>query len=90
MNVGGPVCLGLVQRIYSPLGEDLLTLRGGNYPLVVFLIVLGIVSYQLASGNLLSLSWRVWVTRKERPGTYWAMLAIEVAIVLIGLYLDAR
>ena len=65
----------------------LLVLRGRGYPLVVFLLLLLIVLYELISGNLLNLSWRVWLTRKERPRTYWSVVAIEAGVVLVGLYL---
>ncbi len=65
----------------------LLTLRGRTYPLVAFLILLAIVLYQLISGNLVNLSWGVWMTRKGRPGMYWTVLAVEATVILIGLYL---
>jgi hypothetical protein len=66
----------------------LLVLRGLTYPLVAFLILLGIVLYQLISGNLLNLSWKVWATRRERPGTFWTVLGIEAGVTLIGLYVS--
>lgn len=72
-----------------PFLACLLVLRGRTYPLVAFLILLVIVLYQLISGNLLNLSWRVWVTRRERPGTYWTVLAIEAGVILAGVYLSA-
>ena len=64
----------------------LLTITGRSYPFVAYLIFLVFVLYQLFSGNLLYLTWGVWVTRKDHPVKYWKVLAIEAAAVLIGLY----
>lgn len=64
----------------------LLILLGGAYPFVGFLVLLAFTFYQLISGKLLNLTWGVWATRKEHPGKYWTVLAVEAAVVLIGLY----
>jgi hypothetical protein len=45
------------------------------------------VLYQLVSGKLLNLSWKVWVTRDERPQTYWIVLAAEATAVMFGVCL---
>lgn len=65
---------------------NLLAILGPGYPFVPLFIMLAIVLYQLISGNLLNLTWGVWATRKEHPRKYWTMLAVEAAVVLIGLY----
>ena len=65
----------------------LLVILGPDYPFVAYFICLAFVLYQLISGNLLNLTWGVWVTRKENPGRYWKVLAVEAAFILIGLYL---
>ena len=64
-------------------------LRGSNYPGVVFLLLLGIVLYQLISGRLLGLTWRVWFSRAEKPGAYWAVIIIETVAAVAGLCLWA-
>jgi hypothetical protein len=70
----------------NPFLACLLVLTGRAYPTVAFLISFVIALYQLISGNLLNLSWRVWVTRRERPGTYWTVLAVELGVILVGIY----
>ena len=48
-----------------------------------------IVLYQLASGKLLNLRWGIWLTRKEQPRQYWAVLVVELAVVLVTFYIGS-
>jgi hypothetical protein len=63
-----------------------MTLMGRGSPIVACFLLLIIVVYQLFSGCLLNMRWRVWTTRKERPGLYWTVLGIEAAASVVGIY----
>jgi hypothetical protein len=63
-----------------------LALPGRTNPTFAFVLMLGIVVYQLFRGQLLNLRWGVWVARRERPGMYWTVLMIEAAVCLLGIY----
>jgi hypothetical protein len=63
-----------------------LTLNGEGYPFVALLVFLIAVLYQLVSGTLLKF-WGASTTRKSRPRVYWTVFAIELMLVLLGLYL---
>jgi len=58
-----------------------------GYPIAGFLVLLIFVIYQLVSGKLLTVFWRVWVVRRERPRMYWTILVIEATVVLLCLYI---
>jgi uncharacterized membrane protein len=47
---------------------------------------IGAVLYQLVSGTLLKF-WGTSTTRKDQPGVYWSVFAIELALVLLAFYL---
>jgi hypothetical protein len=61
----------------------LLTLRGGDFPWAIFLLMLAMLVYQIGSGTLLNQSWGVWVTREARSRLYWTMIAVYTAIVAV-------
>jgi hypothetical protein len=63
-----------------------LVLGRGGYPWVAVFTLLAIILYQLFSGRLIGLRWEIWVTRKDHSRKFWAVLAIEAAIVLAFLY----
>lgn len=65
----------------------LLSLPGRTNPTLAFVLLLGIVLYQLFTGRLLNLKWGAWATRKERPGTYWTVLVIEATVCIVGIYI---
>jgi hypothetical protein len=71
---------------YSP-AFMVAVLRGSGFPLIAFLLLFLIVAYQLISGNLLNSKWGIWLTRKERPQMFWTIIALETAVVLVGLYI---
>jgi hypothetical protein len=49
--------------------------------------MLAIILYQLFSGKLIGLRWKAWINRKDHPGKFWTVLAIEAAIILMFLYI---
>jgi hypothetical protein len=66
---------------------SIVSLSGRGYPFVAFGILLIVVLYQLFSGQILDLKWKVRITRNDRARAYWTVLAIESAFVLSGLLL---
>jgi hypothetical protein len=52
---------------------------------VVIAAMVGIVVYQIISGEVLDRSWKVWATRDEQPGRYWLGIAFQLLLVLIPI-----
>ncbi len=71
----------------TPSSLFFVVLQGKTYPFVVFGFLLVVVLYQLISGDILNLSWDVWLTRSKRPSAFWAVLSVEAALALLGLYI---
>jgi hypothetical protein len=65
----------------------IVSLNGRGYPFVVFGVLLLVVLYQLSSGEVLDLKWKVRITRNDRPRAFWIVMAIESAFVFGGLLL---
>jgi hypothetical protein len=65
----------------------IVSLNGRGYPFVVFGVLLIVVLFQLFSGQILDLRWKVRITRNNRPRAYWIVIAMESAFVLGGLLL---
>jgi YD repeat-containing protein len=64
---------------------SLLSLPGKTNPTFAFVLLIGIVLYQVFTGGLLNLKWKVWATRKERPGIYWTVIVIELTVCVLGI-----
>ena len=46
-------------------------------------LFVGLILFQLISGKLVGTDWRVAYTRRDRPLTYWAVVAAQTAIVTL-------
>jgi hypothetical protein len=48
----------------------------------IALMLAGIVIWQLAVGYALGTWWRPRIYRQDNPGTYWLVVALQIAIVV--------
>jgi amino acid permease len=51
-------------------------------PWVAVALLTAVIAYEVLSGELVDFRWQTWVTRSDRPRKYWAILTIEVVVLL--------
>jgi len=52
---------------------------------VVVLTLAGLLLWELISGKAVGAWWRPIVTRQDNPGTYWFVVAVQSAILIVVL-----
>jgi hypothetical protein len=55
--------------------------------LIIFVALLGIVAYELVSGNLVTRYWKPSVKREENPARYWFNIIWQILGGLVLAYL---
>jgi hypothetical protein len=65
------------------------TLNGRRFPWFALIVLISVVLYQLASGNLLKFNSKSTLARENYPKLYWTIIGIESGLALIVLYLGS-
>jgi hypothetical protein len=55
--------------------------------LIICVALLGIVAYELVSGNLVTRYWKPYVKREENPARYWFNIIWQILGALVLAYL---
>jgi len=56
-----------------------------TYTYLIAFGLAGLVLWQLVTGKALDMYWRPTVTRQDNPGTYWFLLAVQSAFLIVVL-----
>jgi hypothetical protein len=51
------------------------------------IVLAGLVLLELIEGKIRGQFWRMWLTRQVNPRRYWTAIALQVAVILLIIYL---